>query len=89
MSEGSDISVLYREFADALTEVLADVPSVTAAPVSSDPRGLTTSVGPARRRRLARARAAIKKHPNYSDASYLRAVEAAFENWEAIQKAGR
>jgi hypothetical protein len=24
MSEGSDISVLYREFADALTEVLAE-----------------------------------------------------------------
>jgi hypothetical protein len=28
-------------------------------------------------------------HPNYSDAGYLRAVEAAFENWEAMQKAGR
>jgi hypothetical protein len=26
---------------------------------------------------------------NYSDAGYLRAVEAAFENWEAMQKAGR
>ena len=24
-----------------------------------------------------------------SDAGYLRAVEAAFENWEAMQKAGR
>ena len=24
MSDGSDISVLYREFADALTEVLAE-----------------------------------------------------------------
>jgi hypothetical protein len=72
MSEGSDIAVLYREFADALTELLAE-----------------NAVGPARRGRLARARAAIKKHPNYSDAGYLRAVEAAFENWEAMQKAGR
>jgi hypothetical protein len=26
MSEGSDISTLYREFADALTEVLAENP---------------------------------------------------------------
>jgi hypothetical protein len=72
MSEGSDISVLYREFADALTEVLAE-----------------NAVGPARRGRLARARATVKKHPNCSDAGYLRAVEAAFENWEAMQKAGR
>ena len=54
MSEGSDISVLY-EFADTLTEVLAE-----------------NVVGPARRGRLARARATIKKHPNYSDAGYLR-----------------
>ena len=46
MSEGSDISVLYREFADALTEVLAE-----------------NAVGPARHGRLARARAAVKKHP--------------------------
>ena len=48
MSEGSDISVLYREFADALTEVLAE-----------------NAVGPARRGKLARARATVKKHPNY------------------------
>jgi MFS family permease len=47
MSEGSDISVLYREFADALTEVLAE-----------------NAVGPARRGRLARARATVKKHPS-------------------------
>jgi hypothetical protein len=65
MSEGSDISVLYREFADALTdtEVLAE-----------------NAVGPARRGQLARARAAVKHHPDYSEAGYLRAVEAAFEN---------
>ena len=62
MSEGSDISVLYREFADALTEVLAE-----------------NAVGSARRGRLT----------GHSDAGYLRAVEAAFENWEAMQKAGR
>jgi hypothetical protein len=67
MIEGSDISTLYREFADALTEVLAE-----------------NAAGLARRGRLARARAAIKKHPNYSHAGYLRAVEAAFENWEAM-----
>jgi hypothetical protein len=47
MSAGSDITVLYRESADALTEVLAENP-----------------VGPARRGRLARARAAVKHHPN-------------------------
>ena len=69
MSEGSDISVLYREFTDALTEVLAE-----------------NAIGPARRGRLARARATVKKHPNYSDAGYLLAVEAAFENWEADTK---
>ena len=47
------------------------------------------AVGPARRGRLARARAAVKHHPDYSEAAYLRAVEAAFENWEAMQNAGR
>ena len=72
MSAGSDITVLYREFADALTEVLAE-----------------NAVGPARRGRLARARAAVKHHPGYSETGHLRAVEAAFENWEAMQKAGR
>ncbi len=47
------------------------------------------AVGPARRGRLARARAVIKKHPDYSESGYLLAVETAFQNWEAIQKAGR
>jgi hypothetical protein len=47
------------------------------------------AVGPARRGRLARARAVIKKHPDYSESGYLLAVETAFDNWEAIQKAGR
>jgi hypothetical protein len=72
MSESSDISTLYREFANALTEVLAE-----------------NAIGLARRGRLARARAAVKKHPDYSETGYLRAVEAAFENWEALQNAGR
>jgi hypothetical protein len=47
------------------------------------------AVGPARRGRLARARAAVKKHPDYSEAGYLLAVDTAFNNWEAMQKAGR
>jgi hypothetical protein len=47
------------------------------------------AVGPTRRGRLARARAAVKKHPDYSESGYLLAVEAAFNNWEAIQNAGR
>jgi hypothetical protein len=47
------------------------------------------AVGPARRGRLARARAVIKKHPDYGESGYLMAVETAFDNWEAIQKAGR
>jgi hypothetical protein len=47
------------------------------------------AVGPARRCRLARAHAAVKKHPDYSDPAYLLAVETAFKNWEAIQNAGR
>ena len=46
------------------------------------------SVGPARRGRLARARAAVKKHPNYSEHEYFLAVETAFKQWEAIQNAG-
>ena len=46
------------------------------------------AVGPARRGRLAKARAAIKKHPDYSEFGYLLAVEAAFNNWESLQNAG-
>ena len=72
MSSGVDISALYREFTNALTEVLAE-----------------NAVGPARRGRLARARAAVKKHPDYSEHAYFLAVETAFTEWEAIQNAGR
>ena len=71
MSTGTDISALYREFSDALTEVLAE-----------------NAAGPARRGRPARARAAVKKHPEYSEHAYFLAVESAFKNWEAMQNAG-
>jgi hypothetical protein len=72
MSTGAGISVLYSEFTDALTEVLAE-----------------NAAGPARRGRLARARAAVKKHPDYNASEHLLAVETAFNNWEALQNAGR
>jgi len=72
MVSAVDISVLYREFTDALAEVLAE-----------------NAVGPARRGRLARARAAVKKHPNYNEHEYFLAIEAAFTHWEAIQNVGR
>jgi hypothetical protein len=47
------------------------------------------AVGPARRGRLARARAAVKKHPEYSEHAYFLAVEAAFTRWESMQNVGR
>ena len=72
MTTGTDISALYREFTDALTEVLAE-----------------NAVGPARRGRLARARASVKNHADYSEHAYFVAVETAFKNWEAIQNVGR
>ncbi len=71
MNSGTDIAALYREFTDALTEVLAE-----------------NAVGPARRGRLARARASVKRHPEYSEHAYFLAVETAFTQWEALQNAG-
>ena len=71
MSSSPDISTLYREFTDALTEVLAE-----------------NAVGPARRGRLARSRAAVKKHPDYSEHEYFLAVQAAFRHSEAMQNTG-
>jgi len=71
MNSSTDISTLYREFTDALTEVLAE-----------------NANGPTRRGRLARTRAAIKKHPNYSEHEYFLAVENAFKEWEAVQNTG-
>ena len=47
------------------------------------------SVGPARRGRLARARAAVKKHSKYSEHEYFLAVETAFTRWELLQNTGR
>ena len=47
------------------------------------------AVGPARRGRLARARAAVRKHPDYSETGYILALEAAFNSWEALQNTGR
>jgi hypothetical protein len=72
MTSGTDISALYLEFTNALTEVLAE-----------------NSAGLARRGRLARARAAVKKHPNYNEHEYFLSVETAFKQWEAIQNTGR
>jgi hypothetical protein len=72
MSSSSDISALYHEFTEALTEVLAE-----------------NAIGAARRGRLARARASVKRHPDYSESAYFLAVETAFANWEAIQNASR
>ena len=47
------------------------------------------AVGLARRGRLARARAAVKKHPEYNEHEYFLAVETAFAQWEALQNASR
>ena len=72
MVTSTDISNLYREFTDSLTEVLGE-----------------NAVGPAHRGRLARARAAVKKHPQYNETDYVAAVDAAFARWEAKQNLGR
>ena len=67
MTTGDDISALYREFAEALTEVLAENP-----------------VGPARRRRLARARVPSRSIQTIPNIEYFLAVETAFARWELI-----
>ena len=46
------------------------------------------AVGLARRGPLARAHAAVKKHPEYNEHSYCVAVETAFTRWEASQNLG-
>ena len=46
------------------------------------------AVGPARRGRLARSRAAVKKHRDYTEHGYFLAVETAFTEWEAVQNIG-
>jgi hypothetical protein len=45
------------------------------------------AAAPARRGRLARARAAVKRHADYSEHAYFVAVEAAFTKWETMQNA--
>jgi len=70
MSADANIEALYREFTDALTEVLAE-----------------NAIGPARRGRLARARATIKRHPDCTEHAYFVAVETAFLQWETMQNA--
>jgi hypothetical protein len=47
------------------------------------------AVGMARRGRVARAHAAVKRHPEYNEHVFCVAVEAAFTQWEALQNAGR
>jgi hypothetical protein len=67
----TDIQSLYKEFAEALTDVLAE-----------------NAAGPANRGLLARARAAVKHHPDYAEHEYVAAVEEAFACWEIIQNVG-
>ena len=44
--------------------------------------------GLARRGRVARAHAAVKKHPEYNEHAFCVAVETAFIQWEALQNVG-
>jgi hypothetical protein len=71
MSTEANIAALCREFTDALTEVLAE----------------NATVGPARRGRVARAHAAVKKHPGYNEYEFCAAVKTAFAHWEVLQNA--
>jgi hypothetical protein len=70
MNTRTDISALYREYSEALTEVLAE-----------------NAVGLARRGRVARAHAAVKKHSEHSEHAYFLAVETAFTQWEVMHNA--
>ena len=72
MSSGADISTLYREFTEALTDVLAEH---AVGPAS---RGRLA-------RARARRRKSI---PEYSEHGYFLAVETAFQQWEALQTTG-
>ena len=45
------------------------------------------AVGPARRGPLARAHAALKRHPDYEEHAFCVAVDTAFTQWEAVQNA--
>jgi hypothetical protein len=72
MSSETEIAGLYREFTSALTEILAE----------------NAAVSPARRGRVARAHAAFKRHPDYSEHEFCTAVETASMQWESLQNAG-
>ena len=45
------------------------------------------AIGAARRGRVARAHAAVKRHPEYNEHAFCVAVETAFVHWEALQNA--
>ena len=66
------IAAVRREFTDALAEVLAE----------------NAAVCPVHRGRVARAHAAIKRHPSYNEHEFCAVVEFAFEQWETLQNAG-
>jgi len=46
------------------------------------------AIGLARRGRVARAHAAIKRHPEHNEHTFCVAVETAFTQWEALQNVG-
>jgi hypothetical protein len=45
------------------------------------------AIGAARRGRVARAHAAVKRHAEYNEHAFCVAVETAFVQWEALQNA--
>jgi hypothetical protein len=46
------------------------------------------AAAPARRGRVARAHAAVKRHPEYNEHAFCVAVETAFTQWGALQNVG-
>ena len=72
MNSELDISLLYREFTDALVNLLAE-----------------QSISVSARGQLARARAAVRSHPNFNEHGYFLAIESAFSEWQAMQNSGR
>ena len=74
---------------DLRMRVLREVEWRLAMGWSMDRQGIRTSFKQTletRRGRLARARAAVKRHPDYSESGYLQAVDAAFNNWGSYAK---
>ena len=56
--------------------------------MSTEHNSTEDNIAAVRRGRLARAHAAIKKHPGYNDHEFCAAVEFAFAQWETLQNAG-